>query len=140
MVLSAFFTLMVALFVFMGASIFSGVTAGGDAAASVILGGYMVVSVAVGLWYGGLVLLSQNARKRFSCSTTDEAHIARLQSVMAKINNPGGKIASALINGPLLVLSPGIFVGVLLALLIGSFQRYFSPQEFDAVQRLAGNK
>ncbi|MGH3724487.1 MAG: hypothetical protein ACRDUS_10235 [Mycobacterium sp.] len=140
MVLSVFFTLIVMLFAFMAGAIFSGVTAGGNTAASVILGSYMVLAVVVGLWYGGLVFLSQKARKRLSRSATDEAHIKRLQSVIAKVNNPKGKITSYLINGPLLVLSPGIFIGIFLALLLGSFQRYFSPQEFDAVQRLNGRE
>lgn len=138
--LAIFFTAMFALFVFIACAIFSGVTRGGSPVVTAVLGGYMALTVAAGLWYGGLAFLAQSAGKRLNRSATDEAHIARFESVKQKLNNPGGKVAMYLINGPLLILSPGIFIGLMGAVALGSYQKYFSVREFDAVQRLSAGQ
>jgi hypothetical protein len=93
----------------------------------------MLTGLVVGLWYGYLVFRVNTAKKREVRTAADQRRIQLLEKVERR-NGRVETIFDRLIRGPMLILGPAFFLGWFVALVLGSFQRYFSVDEFEAVQ------
>jgi hypothetical protein len=95
----------------------------------------MSVSIAGGLWYGWLAFRASSAKKRPTRRAMDDKWANQFEAMKNWLNGDKTGIVDRLLTSPVVVLVPGIFLGVFFAVAIGSFGRYLSPGEFDAVQR-----
>lgn len=95
----------------------------------------MTIITAFGMWNGYLTLRVQSSHKR----TIQNEHDERRQQVFDDLNNWADKTSVnffyRLLRAPLFIFSFGLLLGTMGAIAVGSFQRYFSPQEFEARQR-----
>jgi hypothetical protein len=97
----------------------------------------MSVSIIGGLWYGWLAFRAGSAKKRATRRATDDKWANQFEVMKRWLNGDKTGIVDRLLTSPVVILVPGIFLGVLFAVAIGSFGRYLSADEFDAVQRRA---
>lgn len=95
----------------------------------------MSSALVCGLGYAYLAFRANTAKKRLIRSAEDQRRIELLATVNDRLNGRAGKAFAKLTWAPLFLLSPALFLGVFIALALGSFQRYYSVQEFEVVQQ-----
>lgn len=101
----------------------------------------MFIALMCGLWYGYLVFRAYAAKKREWRTTRDQRRIDLLDAVNNRIDRwTYGPIKSRLIwfFPPIFIMIPALVFGLLVAMALGSFQRYFNAEEFEAVQMYKG--
>lgn len=133
--LSVFFVSVFLMVGFITAAAFAGACEVRSATVRHGLQGVMIAAVTWGLWYGYLVLRVNTSKKRELQQTADDQRRSALvEAIDNAVDRRRGSVLTFLLYGPLFLLLPAMALGVSAALALGSFQRYFSVDEFEAVQ------
>lgn len=135
--LSFLFSFSLVIVSIMAAAVFSAASGIASPAWRYMINGVLSAVLVCGLGYGYLVFRVNTAKKRPDRGALDQSRIELLTAVNARLNGRVGRVFAKLTWAPLFLLSPALFLGAFIALALGSFQRYFSVQEFETVQQFS---